>query len=558
METKKAVREELGYTDLTKVQANVLPLALSGHDLIVNSKTGTGKTLAFGIAVVELLLMDPLEEDVGARALILSPTRELSLQTMDVINSLLTHHPDVGLLSITGAGSFVQEKHSIFGRACEIIVATPGRLLEHLEQGYGFDGRLQGLQLLVLDEADRLLNGFQDQIKKILEWLPPPGTRQGMLFSATIPKDTAEIASLVLRPNYQIVDVADHKEGLAPTQINQRYVILKQEEMLLALWAALNKELNENGAKAKIIVFFTTARVTQYYSELFQWSGLDVSEMHSRKAQNKRYNTASRFWSSRSSILFSTDISARGMDYPDVSLVIHFGAPSSFDRYIHRLGRSGRMGKVGSTLLMLHDFERGLLHTMEDMQQSEVSFEDLTSGVLDMPDEMKQPVGETRVLQAYKAWLGYYRYFTNDMGWSMEELVARATNFAASIGAVGPDGKPPMLRKRTAIKLKIPANTPGLNIVDKLPYQVEQSERMKKKQEEAMQAQEEGRQREEERLEKNKKRLAMEMNSPILEVGELLRKTEVPEGFQEVDGRLIPLLEPEPKYAAPVEDSESE
>jgi len=535
-ETKKAVREVLGYTILTKVQTNVLPLALSGHDLVVNSKTGTGKTLAFGISVVELLLMDPLEEgeNVGARALILSPTRELSLQTLDVLNGLLTHHPDIGLLSITGAGSFAQEKHSIFARACDIIVATPGRLLEHMESDNGFNERLKGLQLLVLDEADRLLNGFKGQITQILEWLPPPDTRQGMLFSATMPKDTAEIASLALRPNYRIVDVANRKEGLAPIQVNQRYVVLKQEEMIPALWGALNKELDENGASAKILVFFTTARLTQYFSELFQWSGLDVAEMHSKKAQGRRLDTASRFWSSRSSILFSTDISARGMDYPDVSLVIHLGAPSSFDRYIHRLGRSGRAGKAGSTLLMLHDFERGLLDTMKDMQQSEVSFEDLMSGVPEMPDEMNQPLDETRVGQAYKAWLGYYRYFTKDMGWSMKELVERATSFAASIGAVGPDGKPPMLRRRTAAKLKIPEDTPGLNIVDKLPYQEETSQRMKMEHEEAKQAQEEWQKREEESL-------AMEMEIPILEAREILQKKIVPEGFQEVNGQLVPL-----------------
>lgn len=543
-ETKKFINEELGYTTLTQVQANVLPLALSGHDLIVNSKTGTGKTLAFGISVVELLLMDPPEEEenVGARALILSPTIELSLQTTDVINGLLMHHPDMGLLPITGAGSFAQEKHGVFARACDIIVATPGRFLEHLERGDGFDERFQGLQLLVLDEADRLLNGFQAQIRKILDFLPPPDTRQGMLFSATIPKETTEIASLALRPNYRVVDVGNRKEGLAPTQIKQRYAVLKQEEMIPALWGALNKELNENGASAKILVFFTTARLTQYFSELFQWSGLDVTEMHSRKSQQKRLDTASRFWSSRSSILFSTDLSARGMDYPDVSLVIHFGAPSSFDRFIHRLGRSGRMGKAGSTLLMLHDFEVDLRNTMKDMQQTEVSFEDLTSGVPKMPDEMKQPVSEQRVLQAYKAWLGYYRYFTNDMGWSMTDLAERAANFAASIGAVGPDGKPPMLRRKTANKLKIPADTPGLNIVELLPQQAVHAERMKMERAESMRAEEEER---EVTQQSEEEQLAMEMEIPILEAREILRKRKaVPEGFQEVDGRIVPLEVP--------------
>ncbi|CAE8624686.1 unnamed protein product [Polarella glacialis] len=465
--TKKALREELEVQDMTEVQVIAIPAILDGADVVVRAPTGTGKTLAFLVPIVEQLLRRPRDKREGVGALILSPTRELAMQTAAAAEQLLAQHSDLGSYCMIGASDIYDETSALQSEFIDIVVATPGRIDDHFRNSDGFADLFSGLQVLVLDEADRLLNGFRPQVMEILRRLPLPQDRQGMLFSATFPDDISEIAALALRPGYRLIDTMHGQ--VTPSLVGQYYAVFPQEQMVSALWAVLQQELALNPGTAKVMVFFTTARITQYFAQVFRKARMDILELHSRHTQDYRTASANAFWTSPTGILFSTDVSARGLDYPEVTSVIHFGAPSSADRYVHRTGRTGRMGKSGRSITLLHDFERSFLDSFQDLPLEHLDVDALISSS-PPPPILMAPLDDLRVGQAYKAWLGYYKYFCEGLGWDDAQLVHHAGRFAAAIGSLGADGSHPPLRKVTAEKLGL-ARAAGLNLVDRLPFQ---------------------------------------------------------------------------------------
>lgn len=465
-QTKRALAEGFGYELMTRVQEATIGPMLSGKDVVARARTGTGKTLAFLVPLIEAIRALPAG---GIHGLVMSPTRELAQQISDEAAVILQFHPPMGVLCVYGGTNIKTDHSHLRSKRTDILVATPGRLQDHLDNTPGFKDKLGKLAYLVLDEADQLLDmGFRDSIVRILRELPKPGQRQAALFSATFPDAVGEIAKLALRAEHTIINTVKADEEVTPDQIDQSVAISDMDGMTELLWASLHSEIKRLPKQHKIMVFFTTARLTGLYSELFCAAGVKVFEIHSRKSQAHRTKCADQFRSAESGIIFSSDVSARGLDYPDVTAVIQVGIPSSREQYIHRLGRTGRAGKTGKNILLLYSFEKFFMKNLKDLPVKQLEGISSFDKAPPVPNSLWQPKDPKLAGQAYQAWMGYYNS-VRGLGWSKEQLVNEAWNFANSIGAIGSDGIPPPILKKTAGMMGL-KGVPGLNIVAQLPY----------------------------------------------------------------------------------------
>eukprot|EP00440_Ansanella_granifera_P059076 gb/GFBE01064034.1/.p1 GENE.gb/GFBE01064034.1/~~gb/GFBE01064034.1/.p1 ORF type:complete len:671 (+),score=115.87 gb/GFBE01064034.1/:1-2013(+) len=468
--TSRSMSERFGYQFMTDVQEQTIVPLLEGADVLGRAKTGSGKTLAFLIPIVEQLYRSGSNADGGIRALVISPTRELALQIAKDARKLVAFHRELGVQVTFGGTNKQRDQRQLSSEPCDLLVATPGRLVDHISTTPGFADRLRSVQSLVLDEADQLLDmGFRKSILAILDAVPAAASRQSMLFSATFPKQVTEVAGLALKPDYVHINAVKSDDEETPTQIAQFQAVVNMEDMARALWGAIHRSMQQNPESFKIIVFFTTAKVTQYFAEVFRRAGLDIFELHSKKSQSYRMRVSDQFRSSKRSILFSSDVSARGVDYPDVTEVVQVGAPSSREQYVHRIGRTGRAGKSGSSTLLLHDFERYFLDAVNELQLEEVSSQELL-GTGPAESTLTAPVDKQLAQQAYKAWLGHYKDQRKLVGWSLADVVSQGSRFARSISAIGPDGLPPPITKKTRGLMGLKGVTTGLNVVAELPW----------------------------------------------------------------------------------------
>jgi ATP-dependent RNA helicase MSS116 len=284
-QTKKALAEVLRYEHMSLVQQESIPAALAGDDLIVKAKTGTGKTLAFLIPAIEHALRPP-NPNGAVSVLVVSPARELAQQIDDECRRLVSlhHAPALRTLCVVGGASAVRDRKGL-AAGPDVLVATPGRLLDHLDS---LPRLLAGVRCLVLDEADQLLDmGFRPALLRILACCPPPAARQTLLFSATLPADVAAIADLALRPGARrrVVDTVGEEEA-THVHVPQEAVVCRPEAQVVELARLVDEAAAEPGHK--VVVFFATARQTQLYAEAFAALGRPVLEMHSRRSQVRR------------------------------------------------------------------------------------------------------------------------------------------------------------------------------------------------------------------------------------------------------------------------------
>eukprot|EP00903_Cladosiphon_okamuranus_P014639 g13574.t1 len=341
---------------MTEIQVAAIPHALAGRDVLGAAKTGSGKTLAFLVPLVEKLYRNRITFGDGLAALVICPTRELSLQIFEVLREFGKHHQLSAGLITGGKKEFREEQTSVI--KMNILVATPGRLLQHLEQTPGFDPSL--LQVLVLDEADRILDmGFRDQLNSILEYLPT--TRQTMLFSATQTKSIKDLARLSLKKgNVEYVAVrAGKDENATPAKLVQNYVVCKLDKKLDVLLGFIKTHL-----KSKMIVFFTSCAQVRFAFELLcaLQPGMPVMALHGKCKHARRTQIYLDFVRRSGAVLLATDIAARGLDFPSVDWVIQIDAPEDAEGYIHRVGRTARYNSGGRALLMvLPSEEEGVL-----------------------------------------------------------------------------------------------------------------------------------------------------------------------------------------------------
>ncbi|XP_060173112.1 probable DEAD-box ATP-dependent RNA helicase 48 isoform X2 [Lycium barbarum] len=456
--TVKALTEA-GYVQMTKVQEATLTACLEGKDALVKARTGTGKSAAFLLPAIETVLKASSKKSnqrvPPIDVLILCPTRELASQIAAEANVLLKYHEGIGVQTLIGGTRFKEDQRRLESSPCQIIVATPGRLLDHIENKSGFSTRLMGLKMLILDEADHLLDlGFRKDIEKLVDCLPRQ--RQSLLFSATVPKEVRRISQLVLKREYGFVDTVGLGLETNP-KVKQFYLVAQHEQHFQLVHHLLSSHISEV-PDYKVIVFCTTAMMTSLMFSLFREMKMNVREIHSRKPQLYRTRISDEFKETKRVILISSDVSARGMNYPDVTLVIQVGIPVDREQYIHRLGRTGREGKEGEGILLLAPWEQYFLDDIKDLPMESWPVQQLDPRVKVKMEEAMGKMDTSIKEAAYHAWLGYYNSL-REIGRDKTTLVELANQFSESIGLQ----KPPSLFRRTALKMGL-KDIPGIRI----------------------------------------------------------------------------------------------
>jgi len=347
-EIRQAI-EELGFEQPMPVQEEVIPYLLGNrNDIIALAQTGTGKTAAFGI---------PLLQRTDARvkqtqALVLSPTRELCLQIADDLKDFSKYIDGVNIVAVYG-GASIETQIRALKRGVQIIVATPGRLIDLMHRGVA---KLEAVKNVVLDEADEMLNmGFSESINEIFEGLPED--RNTLLFSATMSRPIEKIARTYLHDPKEIV-IGSRNEGAE--HVNHVYYMVNAKDKYLAL-----KRIVDFFPKIYAIIFCRTKRETQEVADKLIHDGYNAESLHGDLSQQQRDLTMQKFRQHLTQLLVATDVAARGLDVDDLTHVINFGLPDDIESYTHRSGRTGRAGKKGTSIAIVHTRERSKMRAIE-------------------------------------------------------------------------------------------------------------------------------------------------------------------------------------------------
>ncbi|XP_065908246.1 uncharacterized protein [Dysidea avara] len=342
---------DMGFTDMMEIQHKSIRPLLDGKDLMGAARTGSGKTLAFLIPAIELMYKLKFLPRNGTGVVVISPTRELSLQTYGVAKELFKYHHHT--LGIVMGGANRKTEAEKLCKGVNILIATPGRLLDHLQNTKGF--LYNNLQCLVIDEADRILQiGFEEEMKQIVKLLPRK--RQTVLFSATQTRNVEDLARVSLKKTPLYVGVDDHRDTATVEGLEQGYIVCPADQRFLLLFTFLKKNL-----KKKVMVFLSSCKSVQHHSELLNYIDIPVQSIHGRQKQQKRTTTFFDFCQAESGILLCTDVAARGLDIPEVDWIIQYDPPDDPKEYIHRVGRTARAGGRGNALLLLMPEELGFL-----------------------------------------------------------------------------------------------------------------------------------------------------------------------------------------------------
>ncbi len=345
---RKAV-EELGFETPMPVQERVIPHLLNEDgDVVALAQTGTGKTAAFGLPVLQRL--DPALDK--PQALILSPTRELCLQIASDLADFSKYMPDIKVIPVYG-GSSIQSQIRALKSGAQVIVATPGRLIDLINRGVV---KLDDVHTVILDEADEMLNmGFLDSINEILDHVPE--NRKMLMFSATMPKEIARIANKYMRNPQEFV-VGTRNEGAA--NVRHIYYMVNARDKYLAL-----KRIADDSPNIYAIIFCRTRRDTQEIAENLIRDGYNADSLHGDLSQQQRDMVMQKFRDRVITLLVATDVAARGLDVDDLTHVINYGLPDDAAVYTHRSGRTGRAGKSGVSIAIIHSREKGRLREIE-------------------------------------------------------------------------------------------------------------------------------------------------------------------------------------------------
>jgi ATP-dependent RNA helicase RhlE len=377
--------ERAGFERPTPIQAQAIPPALEGRDVIGAAATGTGKTAAFLLPILERL-----DGKTGTRALVLAPTRELALQIAEELERFGKGRHVRGAAVIGGVGMAPQTQ--AFRERREVIVATPGRLVDHLQQG---TAKLDGIEILVLDEADRMLDmGFKPQLTRILARLPK--VRQTMLFSATMAGEVAEFARAHLRDPVK-VEVA--RSGTTAARAEQRVFLAGHEEKLPLLLALLE------GNDLSTLVFTRTKRRADRVAKSLERAGHTVARIHADRSQGQRRAALDSFKDGTSRVLVATDIAARGIDVAEIGHVVNFDLPHVPEDYVHRIGRTARNEASGRASSFASPEELDLLRGIEKLTRAAVPRGEVPRGSEVFQAELKR-AAEGRASAGFSAGAG--------------------------------------------------------------------------------------------------------------------------------------------------------
>lgn len=342
-----AALKELNYETPTPIQIQAIPGILAGKDVVASAQTGSGKTAAYGLPILECLL----EPEDHPRALIVAPTRELALQVHEQFE-LFGAHLSLRSVAVYGGTGFDQQTRAL-KRGVDIIVATPGRLLDHVERGHV---DISKIEMLVLDEADRLLDmGFMPQVRRVIAELPKE--RQTLMFSATIDERVESIAANYM---HEPIFIRINTNQVQPTEIDQKLFHVHEfdkDDLLVKLLA-------EPEVTSVVIFTRTRMRADWVFDRLIE-AKVDAEAIHGDVSQIKRERTLRKFRNGELRILVATDVAARGLDIPAVSHVINYDLPNTPEEYVHRIGRTGRAGRSGIAFSFVTEDERYLVRDIE-------------------------------------------------------------------------------------------------------------------------------------------------------------------------------------------------
>jgi ATP-dependent RNA helicase RhlE len=343
----KGIRE-LGFTRPTTIQTEAIPPALSGHDVLACAQTGSGKTAAFLLPILHRLIERPRRT---TRALVLTPTRELAAQILEDFDAIAVHTALTGAAVYGGVGMGPQE-HA-FRTGVDVMIATPGRLLDHAKAAYA---RLDGLEYLVLDEADRMLDmGFLPDIRRILRHIP--SKRQTLFFSATMPSEIATLASEMLK---HAVKINVQRQLAPPSGITQAAYPVTQD-----VKASLFVELLERNILQQALVFTRTKHRANRLADHLVRNGVKAERIHGNRSQSQRTKALEGFKQGKYRVLVATNIAARGIDVEALSHVVNFDVPEVSEDYIHRVGRTGRADATGDAFTFVAPDEENDLRAIE-------------------------------------------------------------------------------------------------------------------------------------------------------------------------------------------------
>ena len=337
-----------GYSEPSPIQRAAFPELMLGRDLVGQAQTGTGKTAAFALPLLERLQ----EGSKRPQALVLAPTRELAMQVADSFKAYAAGHPQLKVLAVYGGSDFRSQIQAL-RRGVDVVVGTPGRVMDHMRQGT-LD--TSGLRSLVLDEADEMLRmGFIDDVEWILEQLPEE--RQVVLFSATMPPEIRRLSKRYLKDPAEVTIRTKDQEG---KRIRQRSITVPMSHKL----ESLRRVLDACGSEG-VIIFARTKAITLTVAEALEVAGHQVAVLNGDVPQSQRERTVERLRSGTVDILVATDVAARGLDVDRIGLVINYDMPFDSEAYVHRIGRTGRAGRTGEAVLFVSPRERRFISNLE-------------------------------------------------------------------------------------------------------------------------------------------------------------------------------------------------
>ncbi|KAI4667669.1 ATP-dependent RNA helicase [Alternaria novae-zelandiae] len=396
--------KNMGFENMTEIQQKAIPPLLSGRDVLGAAKTGSGKTLAFLIPAIEMLSQLRFKPRNGTGVIVVSPTRELALQIFGVARELMEPHSQTFGICIGGANRNAEAEK--IRKGLNLIIATPGRLLDHLHNTQGFV--FKNLRSLIIDEADRILEvGFEDEMRSIIKILPTE--RQTMLFSATQTTKVEDLARISLKAGPLYINVDHRAEHSTVQGLEQGYVLCDSDTRFRLLFSFLKKH-----QKKKVIVFLSSCASVDFYSELLNYIDLPVLGLHGKLKQQARTNRFFEFVNAQSGTLICTDVAARGLDIPEVDWVIQFDPPDDPRDYIHRVGRTARgaNGK-GRSLMFLLPSEVGFLKLLKENRVPLVEFELPSNKILNIQSQLEALISKNYYLNksakdGYRSYLQSY------------------------------------------------------------------------------------------------------------------------------------------------------
>lgn len=372
---------EFGYTKPTPIQAQAIPVALAGGDLMAGAQTGTGKTAAFALPLLQKIL--PLASSSASparhpiRALVLTPTRELAIQVEESIK-VYAKHTNLRSLVVYGGVDIKTQTPSLM-RGVEILVATPGRLLDHVEQR---TLQLGQVQMLILDEADRMLDmGFMPDLKRILALLPKQ--RQNLMFSATFSNEIKKLSEAFLS-NPTLIEVA--RSNATAENVTQKVYLVAQADKHAQL-----AEILKGSDATQVIVFTKTKLTASRLARQLEREGLLADAIHGDKSQKERMEALEAFKQGKIAVLIATDVAARGLDIDQLPMVVNYEIPSAPEDYVHRIGRTGRAGASGTAISLVSPEEEKYLKEIEKLIKREIPKEKSTVSGASKPAREPHP-----------------------------------------------------------------------------------------------------------------------------------------------------------------------